>query len=90
MVLQQFGDDFVLLLNLRFKGYDFSVFGIVLLERTTVFLKGNGGVIEQLLLPSVDLGWLQAEFITQVGNGNFVDQMPFDDRGFLFGGKRSS
>ena len=43
------------------------------------------GLIEHLLDPSVDLAWLDAKFVRQIGDRYFVGQMPPHDLGlFLY------
>ncbi len=54
MFLQEFGNDFVLLLELRFQHFDFGQLGILLafdIGRVRLPLKDDGSVLKQLLLP---------------------------------------
>ena len=44
-------------------------------------------VVKELLLPLVNLRWLQAEFVAQIGNGHLVNEMPSYGTEFLVSGK---
>jgi len=82
--LHELGHDLVLANELGFELLDLLVLdaidGLVL----AAVLEGDMAVFEELLLPAVELADLQAELIAEVGNGDLVDEMAFED-GDLFG-----
>jgi hypothetical protein len=79
----EFSHDFVFLLDLGFEQFDFAVFGIVIGLGFSAVGKGKVSVLEELFEPVVDLIGMQLEFIAEIGNGNFVDEMPFKDGNLL-------
>ncbi len=54
MLLQQFSDDFVFLLDLRLQRDDLSVFRVVLFDRLPRRLESQSGISGELLLPGID------------------------------------
>src|SRR2546426_12811680 len=55
-------------------GSSFPVSGLVV--RTALGLEGSRPVLEELFLPTVEHRWLQPQFLTQIGNRHFIQQMP--------------
>jgi hypothetical protein len=66
VLVEQFSDDFIFLLDFGLKSDDFAVFGILLLGRLAGRLKYQSRVICKLLLPCVDLSRMEPKFVTQV------------------------
>jgi len=91
VLLHQFGDDLVLLLELVLQASD-----LFLLDRELVGgtfgngMEGGLHVVEQNLLPSVDLIRLDPVLVTEVRNGHFIDQIPLENGRLLVRAKASS
>src|SRR5581483_4532510 len=73
MFLHQFGDDFVLALELVAQGGDGSL--EVPLWRGILALEGGRAVLEELLLPEVKERGRELVLIAEVRGGHAVDQM---------------
>ncbi len=58
------------------------LFGFVV--RAALALEGGSTVLEELFLPAVEYRWLQPQFLTQIGNRHFVQQVPSQDGNLLF------
>jgi len=58
MLLEEFGDDFVLELDFGFQSLDLLVLGVVDLRLSPGLCKGRIGVVEELFLPGLNLCWL--------------------------------
>ena len=50
-------------------------------------VEGVMAVVEELLEPAVELVGVDVEFIAQVGDGDFVDEVPFEDGDLVGAGK---
>ena len=83
MFLQELGDDFVLLRELGLQGGDLAVLAVLARPPFARRLKGRGAVLKEQLLPAVKLRGENFVFVAQIGDGDFVDQMSFDDRDFV-------
>jgi hypothetical protein len=59
-------------------------------EMSSGAVEGFSSVVEQLLLPVVNLRGTETEFIAEVGDGNAVDDMPLNDRGLFLGSELPS
>src|SRR5262245_37936700 len=81
MFFHQFGDDFVLALELVAEGGDGSV--EVALGGGALALEGGGAVLEELLLPEVEQGGRELMLIAEVGDGHAVDQVTPEDGDLL-------
>jgi hypothetical protein len=78
----QLGQHLVLGLDLLFQKFNPLLFGLVV--RTTLALEGSSTVLKELFLPTVEHRWLQTQFLTQIGNRHFVQQVPSQDGNLLF------
>src|SRR5437899_12201760 len=47
---------------------------------------GRSAILEELFLPTIEYRWLQSQFITQIGNRHFIQQVPPQDGHLLFPG----
>jgi hypothetical protein len=74
MLGHQFGQHLILGLDLLFQKFDPLLFGLVV--RPALALKGSRTVLEELFLPPVEHRWLQPQFLTQIGNRHFIQQVP--------------
>jgi hypothetical protein len=90
MFLKQLGDDFVFRLDLGLERLNLSILGVILLGCLARLVERTASVVKELLLPLVDLCWLQAKFIAQIGNGHLVHEMPPYSTEFLISAKTSS
>ena len=52
--------------------------------RAALALEGGCAVLEELFLPAVGYRRLQPQFLTQIGNWHFVQQVPSQDGNLLF------
>ena len=79
MSFHELGHDLVLAGELGFELLDFLVLG--LLDGLALAAAGEGevAVLEELFEPVVDLVGVQIEFIAQVGHGDLVDEVPFEE-----------
>gem|GEM_PF-3791407 len=80
----QFGQHLIFRLDLLLQELDPLLFG--LLVRAALALEGSRPVLEELFLPTVEYRWLQSQFITQIGNRHFIQQVPPQDGNLLFSG----
>ena len=84
MLLQQIGNDVILEMDFGLQGFDLLIFDMVLLLASSRGLgEGGVGVFKELLLPLIDLRWLQTQLITKVRDRDFVDQLPLHNSGIL-------
>src|ERR1700688_796476 len=84
MLGHQVGQHLVLGLDLLLQELDPLLFGLVVL--TALALEGGSTVLKELFLPTVEYRWLQPQFLTQIGNRHFVQQVPSQDGNLLFSG----
>jgi hypothetical protein len=88
VLLQEFGQDLVLALELVLEGSDLAVLGVLLgLASPAGVLKGGGAVLEELLLPAVEEGGVEAELVAQVGNGGLLQEVAAENGNLLLGGE---
>jgi hypothetical protein len=83
MFFHQFGDDFVLALELIPQRRDRSQ--VRLLGRAALVLEGRGTVLEEQLLLGIEQGGREPVLIAKVGDGYMVDQMTPEDGDLLDG-----
>ena len=53
-------------------------------------VEGGMAVLEELLEPAIELVGVDVEFIAQVGDGNLVDEVTFEDGDLLGAGKMTT
>src|SRR4051794_28072687 len=88
MVLHEFGEDFVLALELLFQGGDPAI--LVVAGTSGPGLECGGGVLEELLLPAIEHGGVDAVPITEVRDGGVLEEMKPKDGGLLLDGESFS
>ena len=81
MIFHQFGNDFVLALELVTQGGDGSL--EVAFRRGVLALEGAGAVLEELLLPDVEERGRELVLVAEVRDGHAVDQMAPKDGDLL-------
>src|ERR1700686_5708660 len=84
MLDHQFGQQLVFGLNLLLQELDPLLFGLMV--RAALAREGRSAILEELFLPTIEYCWLQSQFITQIGNRHFIQQVPSQDGNFLFSG----
>src|SRR5436309_8791261 len=72
MFLHEFGEDFVLALELLFQGGDPAI--LVIAGTSGPGLERGGGVLEEFLLPAIEHGGVDAVPITEVGDGGVFQE----------------
>ena len=82
MLRHQFGQHFSLRLDLLFQIRDSFLFGLMV--DAVSLLESSGSVLEELLLPAVEHGWLESRLVTQVRDRHSFHQMPPQNADFLF------
>src|SRR5215813_6303558 len=76
MLLHQLGEDLVLALEFLLEGSNGAVLGVAVgLAAFVVAGEGQVAVVEELLLPGVEEVDGDAEFFTDVGNRDFLDEV---------------
>src|SRR4051795_819333 len=85
MFLHEFGEDFVLALELLLQGGDPAI--LVVAGTSGPGLERGGGVLEELLLPAIEHGGVDAVPITEVGDGGVLEEMEPKDGGLLLDGE---
>src|SRR4051794_9104213 len=85
MLLHEFGEDFVLALELLFQGGDPTI--LVIAGTSSPGLERGGGVLEEFLLPAIEHGGMDAVPITEVGDGGVFEEMEPKDGGLLLDGE---
>src|SRR3954452_1480334 len=85
MFLHEFGEDFVLALELLFQGGDPAI--LVIAGTSSPGLERGGGVLEEFLLPAIGHGGVDAVPITEVGDGGVFEEMEPKDGGLLLDGE---
>jgi hypothetical protein len=84
MLLHEFGDDFVLALELGLQGGDPLALGVG--GAAVGAFEGGGAVLEELLLPGVEEGGLEMVLVAEIGDGHPVDEVASEDGDLLGGG----
>ncbi len=84
MLRHQFGQSFILRLNLLLQIRD--SFLLWLMVGPSSLLESAGSVLEELLLPAVEHGWLQPKFVAQIRDRHSFHQMPPQHGDLLFRG----
>jgi hypothetical protein len=86
VLLHEFGEDFVLALQACFQVSDFAVLGVgVVLASLIVDSEGGGAVFEEGLLPEIEEVDGDTVFLTDLGDGDFFDEVLPEQGDFLFG-----
>src|SRR3954453_14787977 len=85
MFLHEFGEDFVLALELLLQGGDPAI--PVVAGTSGPGLERGGGVLEELLLPAIEHGGVDAVPITEVRDGGVFEEMEPKDGGLLLDGE---
>lgn len=81
MIFHELGDDLILAAKLVFESADLrGLDRLGLLGAFTVAGEGEVAVLEEFLLPVAEDAGLGAVLITQIGDGDFVDEMAAQDR----------
>jgi len=80
----QFGQHLVFGLDLLLPELDPLLFGLMV--RAALAREGCSAILEELFLPTIEYRWLQSQFITQIGNRRFIQQVPSQDGNLLFSG----
>src|SRR5882762_10198904 len=80
----QFGQHLVFGLDLLLQELDPLLFGLMV--RAALAREGRSAILEELFLPTIEYRWLQSQFITQIGNRHFIQQVPPQDGNLLFSG----
>ena len=75
----QLGHDLVFAGELGFELLDFLVLGLLDGLGLRAIGEGEVAVLEEPFEPVVDLIGMEIKFIAEVGNGHFVDEVPFED-----------
>ncbi len=75
MLGHQFGQDFILGLDLLLQELDPLLFLLDLSGGAFLRLEGRCSVFKELLLPAIEDGGFQPQFFTQIGNRDLVLQM---------------
>src|SRR5512135_2159204 len=83
MFLHEFREDFVLALELLFQEGDPPVFGVT--GASSSGSEGGGGVLEELLLPTVEHCGMDVVLVTEVRNRDAFEEMKPKDGGLLLG-----
>src|SRR5262245_10426521 len=84
MLFHEFGEDGVSALKLGFELLDFTGVGVLDGLALAAIVESVMAVFEKLLEPGVDLVGVEAKFVAEVGDGNLLDEVAFED-GDLFG-----
>jgi hypothetical protein len=84
---QEFGEHGILALQLAFEILDFLVLGILGGFGLAAVVEGDMAVLEELLEPAVELVGVKIILVTEVGNGDPIDEMPLEDSNLLGAGK---
>ena len=72
MLGHQFGQDFVLGLDLLLQELDPLLLLLDLTDGTFLRLEGGSSVFKELLLPAIEDGGLQSMLLAQIGNRDLV------------------
>src|SRR5262245_25552738 len=83
MFLDEFGEDFVLALELLLQEGDPPVFGVA--RAAGAGLEGGRGVLEELLLPAIEHRRVDAVLVTEIGDRGVFEEMEPQDGDLLLG-----
>ena len=83
MLFHEFREDLVLALELLLQEDNPPVLGVTGASGSGV--ESGGGVLEELLLPAIEHGGVDAVPITEVGDGGVFEEMEPKDGGLLLG-----
>src|SRR5580698_1235819 len=90
MLFHEFSQDGILALDLGFELFDLSVLGLLFGLGLAAVVEGGVAVLEELLEPAVELVGVDVEFVAQIGNRNFLDEVPFQDSNLLLSRKMAA
>jgi len=79
----ELGHDFILFLQFGFELLDLLVFGVLVRFGVVAIGESEVPVVEELFKPVVELVGVDVELIAEVGNGDLVDEVPFEDGNFV-------
>ncbi len=82
MLRHQFGQNLILRLDLLFQISNSFLFGLMVGPAS--LLESCGSVLEELLLPAVEHGRLEPQFVTQIRDRHSFHQMPPQNGDLLF------
>jgi len=85
--LHKLGHDLVLACELGLELLDLLVLGVLNGLALAAVVEGGVTVLEELLEPAVELVGIEAELIAQVGDGDLVEEMAFEDGDLVGAGK---
>jgi len=80
----EFGHDLVFAGEFGFEAFDLLVLGVFGGLGVAAVIEGGMSVFEELFEPVVDLVGVDVEFVAEVGDGHFVDEVAFEDGDFLW------
>jgi len=83
----ELGHDLVFAGELGFELLDFVLLSVVGWPALTAIGERQVAIFEELLEPVVELVGIKLIFITEIGDGDLVDQVPFEDGDLLMIGK---
>jgi hypothetical protein len=88
VLLHEFGEDFVLALELVLEGGDLTVFGVKFgLAAFAGVIEGRSAILEELLLPEVEEVNGEVVFLADVGDGLLLQEMKSEQGDLLVRGK---
>src|SRR6266478_7960230 len=87
MGLHELGHDLVFAGKLSFEVLDLLLLGILDGLGSAAIGKSQMAVLEELLLPVVELIDLEPEFLAEIGDRDFVEQVTFEDGDLVGAGK---
>src|SRR5260370_5017347 len=82
MLRHQFGQYFIFHLDLLLQIGDSFLFRLMV--GPSSLLESRRSVLEELLLPAVEHGWLESPFVTQIRDRHSFHQMPPENGDLLF------
>jgi hypothetical protein len=87
MSFHELGHDLVLAGDLGFELFDLLLLGIFEGLGLAAVVEGGVTVLEELLEPGIDLVGVELKFIAEVGDGDFLEEVAFEDGDLLDAGK---
>ncbi len=90
MRFHELGHDLVFALELGFELFDLVVLGVLDGLALAAVVEGEVAVLEELFEPAVELVGVEVEFIAEVGDGDLVDEVPFEDGDLLGAGEMTT
>ena len=87
MLFHELGHDRVLALQLGFELLDLAILGVLDGLGLAAVVEGGWPFSKNSLSQLVELVGVDVEFIAQVGDGDLVDEVPFEDGDLLRSGK---